>query len=150
MTNNYSKATLATLVSIYFFFGFVAASNNILIPTFNKFFQLSQLQSMLVDWAFYAAYFVGSFVYLFYSQLKGDWLNQVGYKNGLIMGLIISSIGVLLFLPASIFENYYLFLFGLFIIGLGFTCRLSVCNAIAGFKGTRLTRLGQNAHSSAW
>lgn len=139
MTKNYSKATLATLVSIYFFFGFVAASNNILIPTFNKFFQLSQLQSMLVDWAFYAAYFVGSFVYLFYSQLKGDWLNQVGYKNGLIMGLIISSIGVLFFLPASIFENYYLFLFGLFIIGLGFSIQQIVLNPFLLAMGSEET-----------
>lgn len=139
MTKNYSKATLATLVSIYFFFGFVAASNNILIPTFNKFFQLTQLQSMLVDWAFYAAYFVGSFIYLFYSQIKGDWLNQVGYKNGLIMGLTISSLGVLFFLPASIFENYYLFLFGLFIIGLGFSIQQIVLNPFLLAMGSEET-----------
>jgi FHS family L-fucose permease-like MFS transporter len=139
MTNNYSKATLATLVSIYFFFGFVAASNNILIPTFNKFFQLSQLQSMLVDWAFYAAYFVGSFIYLVYSQLKGDWLNKVGYKNGLISGLIVSSIGVLFFLPASIFENYFLFLSGLFIIGLGFSIQQIVLNPFLLAMGSEET-----------
>ncbi len=139
MTKNYSKATLATLVSIYFFFGFVAASNNILIPTFNKFFQLSQLQSMLVDWAFYAAYFVGSFIYLVYSQLKGDWLNKVGYKNGLISGLIVSSIGVLFFLPASIFENYFLFLSGLFIIGLGFSIQQIVLNPFLLAMGSEET-----------
>ena len=64
---NPNKSSLYSLVSIFFFFGFVAASNSILIPTFKGFFNISQLEAQLVDLAFYLAYFVGSLVYLMYS-----------------------------------------------------------------------------------
>ena len=133
---NPNKSSLYSLVSIFFFFGFVAASNSILIPTFKGFFNISQLEAQLVDLAFYLAYFVGSLVYLMYSQTQGDWLNKVGYKKGLILGLSISTLGAILFIPASLVANFHLFLVALFIIGFGFSLQQIVLNPFLLAMGT--------------
>ena len=91
-----------TLITVFFFWGFVAASNDILIPVFKKEFNLSQAQSQIVSLAFYIAYTVGSFIYFIVSKaIGGDLLNRIGYKNGIAVGLIISAIGTLLFYPAA-------------------------------------------------
>lgn len=124
----YKKSSLYTLVSIFFFFGFVAASNNILIPTFKSYFGLTQLKAQLVDFAFYVAYFIGSLIYLVYSTIYGDFLNKIGYKKGLIYGLGLSSIGALLFIPACLFTSFYLFLIALFVIAFGFSLQQIVLN----------------------
>lgn len=124
----YKKSSLYTLVSIFFFFGFVAASNNILIPTFKSYFGLTQLRAQLVDFAFYVAYFVGSLIYLVYSAKNGDFLNKIGYKKGLILGLSMSCVGALFFVPACIFTSYYMFLVALFIIAFGFSLQQIVLN----------------------
>ena len=56
-----------SLIVVFFFWGFVAASNDILIPVFKKWFVLSQVQSQLVAWAFYVAYFIGSVIFFLIS-----------------------------------------------------------------------------------
>ena len=119
------KKSLATLISVFFFWGFVAASNTILIGIFKKNFLLSQFQSQLVDLAFYVAYFVGSLVYFIISVIQGDPLNKIGYKKGLIIGFIISAAGALLFVPATSIQSFPFFLSALFIVGLGF-CLLQI------------------------
>src|SRR5438876_7168231 len=89
-----------TLISVFFFWGFVAASNDILIPVFQEKFHLSPAQSQLVSFAFYVAYTVGSLIYVFISKaVGGDLLNIMGYKNGIAAGLLLSAIGTLLFYP---------------------------------------------------
>lgn len=83
------------LVSVFFFWGFIAASNDILIPVFKEAFQLTQGQSQLVSLAFYIAYTVGSLIYLGISALMGkDLINRLGYKNSLAIGLFISALGL--------------------------------------------------------
>jgi MFS transporter, FHS family, L-fucose permease len=119
---------LITLISVFFFWGFVAASNTILIGLFKKNFELTQFQSQLVDFAFYAAYFIGSIVFFFISYLWGDPLNKIGYKKGLILGLVISAIGALGFIPAEMQESFPLMLTSLFTIGLGFALQQIVAN----------------------
>ena len=90
------------LITVFFFWGFVAASNDILIPVFKKAFDLTQTQSQLVSFAFYVAYTVGSLIYFLTSKLIGaDVLNRIGYKNGICLGLLISAMGSLLFYPAA-------------------------------------------------
>ncbi|RYF74418.1 MAG: MFS transporter [Cytophagaceae bacterium] len=117
-----NRSALYTLVTVWFFWSFVAASNGILIPLFKDKFQLTQTQAQLVDFAFYAAYFVGSILYLLISaSMKTDILNRIGYKNGIIYGLLISALGTLLFYPAAEMKSYALLLSGLFIVGLGFS-----------------------------
>jgi len=119
------KSSLATLISVFFFWGFVASSNTILIGIFKNNFSLSQFQSQLVDLAFYIAYFVGSLIYFTISVAQGDPLNKIGYKKGLIAGLIISAAGALLFVPATSMQSFPLFLTALFVVGLGF-CLLQI------------------------
>lgn len=125
-------AQFIPLVTVFFFWGFVAASNDILIPVFKKAFDLTQGQSQLVSVAFYVAYTVGSIIYMIISYLtKGDLINRIGYKNSLALGLIISALGTLLFYPAANTGSFPLMLSGLFIVALGFSLQQTVANPLA-------------------
>lgn len=120
------------LVTVFFFWGFVAASNDILIPVFKKAFDLTQGQSQLVSVAFYVAYTVGSLIYIGISYaMKNDIVNKLGYKNSLALGLLISALGTLLFYPAANTGSFALMLSGLFIVGLGFSLQQTVANPLA-------------------
>ena len=125
-------AQFIPLASVFFFWGFVAASNDILIPVFKKAFDLTQVQSQLVSLAFYIAYTVGSLIYLLISYLtKGDLINRIGYKNSLALGLGISALGTLLFYPAANSGSFTLMLCGLFTVALGFSLQQTVANPLA-------------------
>jgi FHS family L-fucose permease-like MFS transporter len=120
------------LASVFFFWGFVAASNDILIPVFKKAFDLTQGQSQLVSVAFYIAYTVGSIIYMLVSLAIGkDLVNKIGYKNGLALGLTISALGTLLFYPAANMHSFPLMLSGLFTVALGFSLQQTVANPLA-------------------
>jgi FHS family L-fucose permease-like MFS transporter len=125
-------AQFIPLVTVFFFWGFVAASNDILIPVFKSAFNLTQGQSQLVSVAFYVAYTVGSIIYMIISYLtKGDLINRIGYKNSLALGLVISALGTLLFYPAANTGSFELMLSGLFIVALGFSLQQTVANPLA-------------------
>ena len=125
-------AALVTLISVFFFWGFVAASNDILIPVFKEKLGLSQGQSQLVAVAFYVAYTVGSLIYTGLSAMMGgDILNRIGYKNGIALGLVISALGTLLFYPAANTASFPLMLTGLFVVALGFALQQIAANPLA-------------------
>lgn len=130
MTKDASRTSSSfyVLISVFFFWGFVAASNTVLIGLFKENFKLSQFQSQLVDWAFYTAYGIGALIYFIISILTGDPLNKIGYKKGLICGLIVSAIGALGFIPAANLESFPLMLTSLFTVGLGFALQQIVAN----------------------
>ena len=133
-------AQFIPLVTVFFFWGFVAASNDILIPVFKEAFDLTQGQSQLVSVAFYVAYTVGSIIYMIISYVtKGDLINRIGYKNSLALGLIISALGTLLFYPAANSGSFELMLSGLFIVGLGFSLQQTVANPLAIALGPIMT-----------
>ena len=126
----------SVLISVFFFWGFVAASNDILIPVFKEKLGLSQGQSQMVSFAFYVAYTVGSIIYMLISYWsKGDILNRIGYKNGIALGLVISALGTLLFYPAANTASFPLMLTGLFIVGLGFSLQQTAANPLAIVMG---------------
>ncbi|MFT3756095.1 MAG: MFS transporter [Pseudoxanthomonas sp.] len=128
------------LITVFFFWGFVAASNDILIPVFRKAFDLSHTQSQLVSFAFYIAYTVGSLIYFAVSKAAGqDLLNKIGYKNGICLGLVISALGTLLFYPAANMGSFALMISGLFIVGLGFSLQQIVANPLAIVMGNPAT-----------
>ena len=127
-----------SLIVVFFFWGFVAASNDILIPVFKKWFVLSQVQSQLVAWAFYVAYFIGSVIF-FIISLKTDILQKFGYKKTLAVGLVISAIGAFLFVPAASSASFWFFLAALFIVGLGFSVQQIVANPLAIKMGSPQT-----------
>jgi FHS family L-fucose permease-like MFS transporter len=127
-----STSALPILISVFFFWGFVAASNDILIPVFKEKLNLEQWQSQLISLAFYVAYTVGSLIYFFISKgKKGDLLNRIGYKNGIALGLVISACGTLLFYPAAESASFGLMITGLFIVGLGFSLQQTAANPMA-------------------
>ena len=129
-----------TLISVFFFWGFVAASNDVLIPVFKEKLSLTQVQAQLVSFAIYVAYSVGAILYFIISKiLKQDLLNKIGYKNGISIGLIISAIGTLLFIPAASTESFPLFISGLFVIGLGFSLQQTAANPLAINMGSAST-----------
>ena len=143
MTENSLKTNWAQfipLVIVFFFWGFVAASNDILIPVFKKAFDLTQGESQLVSLAFYIAYTVGSLIYMGISLLiKQDIINKIGYKNGLALGLLLSAFGTLLFYPAANNASFPLMLSGLFIVALGFSLQQTVANPLAITLGSAAT-----------
>ena len=124
------------LISVFFFWGFVAASNDILIPVFKEKLHLEQWQSQMISFAFYVAYTVGSVIYLVVSKaIGGDILNRIGYRNGIALGLVISTIGALLFYPAAESASFALLITGLFIIGLGYSLQQTAANPLAIIMG---------------
>ena len=132
MSAKTNQSALFTLTTVFFFWGFVAASNDILIPVFKEAFDLTQGQSQFVSIAFYISYTVGSLIYMGISLLIGkDLVNKMGYKNGLVLGLVISALGTLLFYPAANSGSYPLMLAGLFTVGLGFSLQQTVANPLA-------------------
>jgi FHS family L-fucose permease-like MFS transporter len=136
---------LAILISVFFFWGFVAASNTILIGLFKKNFELTQFQSQLVDWAFYTAYFVGSLIFFLISFIAGDPLNKIGYKKGLILGLVISAIGALGFIPSAMSSSFPLMLTSLFTVALGFALQQIVANPYVMALGSPETGAHRNS-----
>lgn len=122
---------LITLTTVFFFWGFVAASNDILIPVFKEELHLEQWQSQMISFAFYVAYTVGSIAYLIISYLlKRDILSSIGYKKGIALGLGISAIGTLLFIPAASMESFGIMISGLFVVGLGFSLQQTAANPL--------------------
>lgn len=127
-----------SLIIVFFFWGFVGSANDILIPVFKKVFTLSQVQSQLVAWAFYVAYFVGSILF-FIVSLKVDILQKFGYKKTLAAGLLLSAVGSFLFIPAATMESFPFFLAALFTVGLGFSIQQIVANPLAIKMGSAST-----------
>jgi len=138
MSAKNNNSALTTLVTVFFFWGFIAASNGVFIPFCKTYFSIDQFQSQLVDFAFYGAYYLGAlFLFVLSSSVKKDILNNWGYKNGIVYGLLISALGALFMYP---FLNgsqqgdtsvFYLVLLALFIVGLGFSLQQTAANPFA-------------------
>ena len=125
---NYGTA-LYTIITVFFFWGFVAASNGIFIPFCKAHFNLTQFESQLIDFTFYGGYFIGSLILYFASQAsKVDILNKIGYKKGIIAGLVISAGGALLMIPAVHSGAFIFILFTFFVIALGFSLQQTAAN----------------------
>jgi len=138
MKNQNNNSSLYTLVSVFFFWGFIAASNGVFIPFCKTYFSIDQFQSQLVDFAFYGAYYIGALILFIWSSQSGkDVLNNWGYKRGIIYGLIISAIGALIMIPSvngAVFgetQVFYYVLIVLFIVGLGFSLQQTAANPFA-------------------
>lgn len=127
---------LTTLTVLFFMWGFITCMNDILIPYLKQLFNLTYFESMLVQFCFFGAYFIGSLIYFIISYYKGDPINEIGYKNGIIFGIMLSTVGCGLFYPAATFSVYGLFLGALFVMGLGFTVLQITANAYVSLLGS--------------
>ncbi|MBS1914907.1 MAG: MFS transporter [Bacteroidetes bacterium] len=127
-----NTGALATLVIVFFFWGFIAASNSIFIPFCRTHFNLNQFQSQLIGSAFYGAYFIGSLILYLLSGLVGyDILNKIGYKKGIVYGLGISVIGALAIIPSANANSFPLILVSFFIVALGFSLQQTAAQPFA-------------------
>ena len=135
MNNQNNKSALTTLVTVFFFWGFIAASNGVFIPFCKTYFNIDQFQSQLVDFAFFGAYYIGALLlFIISNSLRKDILNNWGYKNGIIYGLLLSAIGAFFMYPSTSGAEqgqtgvFYLILIALFIVGLGFSLQQTAAN----------------------
>ncbi len=127
--------SFSIVIGLFFMWGFGTVMNDVLIPYLKGVFVLNHFQSMLVQTAFFGAYFIGSVAYFIISALGGDPINRIGYKNGIVIGLLISALGCLLFYPAADLVSYGFFLAALFILGLGFTLLQIAANPYVSILG---------------
>ncbi len=135
-SRNSRPASLALLTLLFFMWGFVTCLNDILIPHFKAVFTLTYFESSLVQFAFFGAYFIGSVVYFIISSRFGDPINRTGYKNGILLGLIISATGTFLFYPAATYVSFGFFLLALFVLALGFTLLQIAANPYVAILGS--------------
>lgn len=135
---------MALVTSLFFMWGFLTVMNDILIPYLKEAFELNYFQAMLVQFAFFMAYFVGSVIYFMISVSTGDPIGRMGYQKGIVIGLVISGVGGLLFYPAAVAVSYPIFLCALFVLALGFTMLQISANpyvAILGPESSASARL---------
>ncbi len=128
---------LTVLTSLFFMWGFITCLNDILIPHLKRAFDLNYLQSMLIQFTFFTAYFV-------MSLPSGTIVEKVGYKRGIVIGLATAGIGCLLFYPAAGTRSYPLFLGAFFVLASGITLLQVAANpyvAILGAPKTAPARL---------
>ncbi|MGH7951383.1 MAG: sugar MFS transporter [Limisphaerales bacterium] len=95
------RGPFAIMTVLFFMWGFMTVFNDILIPRFKEAFTLDYTHAMLVQFAFFGAYFVGSAAYFIISATAGDPIAKIGYKNGVVIGLLLSAFGSALFWPAA-------------------------------------------------
>ncbi len=135
-SERYSSA-LTVLTSLFFMWGFLTCLNDVIIPHLKAVFELDYAQAMLVQFAFFAAYFV-------VSLPSGRLVERIGYKSGIIVGLLTAAVGCALFYPAAGARSYTVFLLALFILAAGITLLQVAANpyvAILGRAETASSRL---------
>lgn len=107
-----SSGPIIIIGILFFIYGFVTWANSTLIPYLKIACELTTSQAILVTFAFYISYAVMAF--------PSAWvLRKTGFKNGMVVGLLVMAIGALIFIPAASSRSFAMFLFGLFVIGTG-------------------------------
>ncbi|MEP6700291.1 MAG: MFS transporter, partial [Bacteroidota bacterium] len=113
---------LGTLITVFFFWGFIAAGNSVFIPFCKNYFHLDQFQSQLIDFAFYLAYYLGALGLFWYGAFGGkDLVGKWGYKKSIVYGLLFSALGAVAMIIAVNANTFAGMLAGLFIVALGFS-----------------------------
>ncbi len=131
-----NNSALSTLITVFFFWGFIGASNGVFIPFCKAKFGLDQFQSQLIDFAFYGAYYIGALLlFIFSSTAKRDILNGWGFKKGIIYGLLLSTLGAALMILAVVQGSYLFILGALFIVALGFSLQQTSAQPFAASLG---------------
>jgi MFS transporter, FHS family, L-fucose permease len=123
---------LGTLITVFFFWGFIAAGNSVFIPFCKNYFHLDQFQSQLVDFAFYLAYYIGALLLFVYGTLAGkDLIGTWGFKKSIVYGLLFSAIGAAVMILAVNGKTFPGMLMGLFIVALGFSLQQTAAQPFA-------------------
>ena len=128
---------LAVVTSLFFIWGFLTCLNDILVPHLKSIFDLNYTEIMLIQFAFFGAYFVFSIP----SAKIIDW---IGYQRSMVLGLLTMGLGAFLFVPAAIVPSYPLFLVALIVLAAGITCLQVAANpyvTVLGKPETASSRL---------
>nr|WP_206017423.1 sugar MFS transporter [Pseudoalteromonas sp. 31A1] len=123
---------LTAMTTLFFLWGFITVLNDVLIPRLKGVFDLSFFEAMLVQFCFFGAYFIVSIP-------AGILVKQFGYKKGILTGLIVASIGCMLFYPAVVVHEYWLFLSALFVLAAGVTVLQVSANPYVAALGSEKT-----------
>lgn len=131
---------LSTLVTVFFFWGFIAAGNSVFIPFCKHYFHLDQFQSQLIDFAFYTAYYVGALLLFIFGTIGGkDLVGKWGYKKSIVYGLLFSAMGAAAMILAVNGNSFAGMLIGLFIVALGFSLQQTAAQPFAIILGDPAT-----------
>src|ERR1700735_2126502 len=112
-TPNYTRP-LIIVTTLFFMWGFLTSLNDILVPHLKSIFELNYAEVMLIQFAFFSAYFV-------FSIPSGKLIDWIGYKRAMVTGLLTMSTGALLFVPAASVPSFALFLGALIVLAAGIT-----------------------------
>jgi FHS family L-fucose permease-like MFS transporter len=141
---NRNNLNFVVLLGLFFGWGFVTCLNDLLTPILKQLFALNQFEANFVAFAFFTAYFIGSLFYALSSMVGITFFVRLGYKGLVLLGLVLSGLGCLIFIPAAMLKSYPIFLVGLFSIGFGFTFLQISANPlvlISGDSDTGASRL---------
>jgi FHS family L-fucose permease-like MFS transporter len=130
-------APLATVTTLFFMWGFLTCLNDILVPHLKSIFDLTYARVMLIQFAFFGAYFLFSIP----SAKIIDW---IGYQRSMVVGLLTMGLGAFLFVPAASVPSYPLFLGALIVLAAGITCLQVAANpyvTVLGKPETASSRL---------
>jgi len=123
---------LGTLVTVFFFWGFIAAGNSVFIPFCKHYFHLDQFQSQLIDFAFYTAYYIGALALFAYGAFGGkDLVGKWGFKKSIVYGLLFSALGAAAMIIAVNANTFAGMLAGFFIVALGFSLQQTAAQPFA-------------------
>src|SRR6202047_5067952 len=122
-------AAMALVTALFFFWGFVTVLNDVLVPHLKSIFDLNYTKVMLIQFAFFSAYFLFSIP----SAKVIDW---IGYKKTMVAGLCTMGLGALLFIPAASVPSYPLFLCALMVLAAGITALQVAANPYVAVLGS--------------
>jgi MFS transporter, FHS family, L-fucose permease len=120
------------MTCLFFFWGFITVLNDILIPFLRESFDLNYTQAMMVQFCFFGAYFI-------VSPFAGKLIDKVGYQQGIVLGLLTTAAGCLLFYPSAEVHVYALFLFAFFVLASGITILQVAANPYVAALGPEKT-----------
>ena len=131
-TSQTYTAALAMVTVLFFFWGFVTVLNDILVPHLKAIFDLNYTKVMLIQFAFFAAYFI-------FSIPSAKVIDAIGYKKTMVAGLVTMGLGAFLFIPAASAPSYPLFLGALMVLAAGITALQVAANAYVSVLGPART-----------
>src|SRR3984885_14622441 len=135
--NSSYTAPLAIVTTLFFMWGFLTCLNDILVPHLKSIFDLNYAQVMLVQFAFFGAYFL-------FSIPSAKIVDAIGYQRSMVVGLLTMGAGAFLFVPAASVPSYPLFLGALIVLAAGITCLQVAANpyvTVLGNPATASSRL---------
>ena len=128
-TNKSYKSAFIFLTSLFFLWGFITVLVDSLIPRLKDVFEMSYAKTVLVQFAFFVAFFV-------FSLPAGYLLSKIGYKKGIVLGLLTMAAGCLLFYPAAEYRLFSVFLIGYFTLAGGITILQVAANPFVALLGS--------------